>query len=214
MIAVWSLTVLGIAPLMHRRYAIGAYPALLIVGAYFISQLRSHPGIMLVGSASLIFLGWTQGTFREWNHGRWLAWQRQEDWRLTAEYLAKNGSADDSVFVAPMLIETKGAELTIDLPVDYLTAPLKTHYQIFPGQMLVPLPNDPGGWNNPIVSELEKTKAKSAWVVVRSSMPNRFAGPLNPLTSESSSEKSILLTPKLNAGRVQLFHAAPMQKEP
>jgi mannosyltransferase len=214
MCVVWGLTSLGIAPLMHRRYAMGAYPALLMMSSCLVGRIRSRSLVVLAGFASLFLLGWLQGTFSEWRHGRWLAWQRQEDWRLASEYLVTHASPDEPVFVAPMLIETRGTELPIDLPVEYLTAPLITHYRIFPDQKLTPLPNDRRGWSKQIVQELDKIRGNSAWVVVRSGFPERFSGPLLEGKPTTLTEKTLTLSAKLNAGRVQLFYAKPLKEEP
>jgi mannosyltransferase len=210
---VWSLTCLGIAPLMHRRYAIGTYPAFLTLGAVLLNQMRYRSVLFGAAIVSLAILGVFQGTFREWREGRWLAWQRQEDWRMVHDYLKAKTSPEETVFVAPMLIETKGSQLSIYLPHDYLTAPLRTLYRVPKSHSLIPLPNDRRGWFEPLTTILNEFGRKGAWVVVRSSQVDRFAGSYTGPSSEDASKKTVVLTPKLNAGRVQLFYARMLHEE-
>ncbi len=204
---VWSLTSLGVAPLMHRRYAIGAYPALLVLGALMLNQLSKRSALVGAAIVSTIILGGAQGTFHEWGEGRWLAWQRQEDWRLVVDYLKSKASPGEPVFVAPMLVETKGSQLSNNLPSEYLTAPLRTLYHVSDDHELIPLPNDRDGWFHPMATVLNDLAGRRAWVIVRASQVDQFAGSYSERSSEGASAKTIVLTPKLNAGRVQLFHA-------
>jgi hypothetical protein len=59
---------------------------------------------------------WWQGTATEWRAGRWVAWQRQEDWRGSIDFLNSHRRSDEPVFLVSNLIEARGSKIdaTID----------------------------------------------------------------------------------------------------
>ncbi len=201
---VWMTTILNIAPLMHRRYILGAFPACIIFGLILIQSIRSRATILAIGIVSVILLGWWQGTFREWSHGRWTAWQRQEDWRAASVFVNQHSKIDEPIFIAPMLIETLGSSLDPRLPRDYLVSPLTTVYAIEDQERLEPLPNDTKAWPSLIRAQLKDANAKSAWLVARTYSPTLVSDLNSAENRPSRGQAAIEFASSLYAGRLQI----------
>lgn len=202
---VWLTTYFDFAPLAHRRYILGALPACLVVGIVLVRSLRSGATLFAVGAVSLLVHGWWQGTFREWSHGRWTAWQRQEDWRAVAAFLNKSSENGQPIFVAPMLIETHGDSLDPRLPHDYLVSPLTTVYAVDWPQRLHPLPNNHQAWLPIIRERMHRTNAKSAWIVARTFSTSMVDDLNSNYEALGYASYRIRSTPTLNAGRLQVM---------
>jgi hypothetical protein len=174
LITTWLLTSFAIAPLMHQRYIIGAYAAFLVSGSLLMAIIRNRYCFSLGACISTAILGYSQGTFQEWRHERWIPWQRYESWRDAAEFLRRESSPEEPIFIAPMLIETAGERLDPALPLEYLVCPLATVYQVENARRLRPLPNDPSTWNKLVSDQFIRSAQQSGWLVVRSSTSPRI----------------------------------------
>jgi hypothetical protein len=112
---------------MHRRYVIGAYPALLLCGGVCLWQLNGRL-VIVVGLLSVVALVVQQETWRVWQNGEVIGWQRGEDWRQAIQYLSQNKQADDVVLLLPNLVETQTRELVKSRPAEYPFFPLDGIY--------------------------------------------------------------------------------------
>jgi hypothetical protein len=167
----WLATASGLAPLMHRRYMIGAYPALILLGAFILSRIQGKHGLVAAGLLSWLLMIGMQGTIDEWRAGRWIAWQRQEDWRGAIEVLNQEISTNERLWLAPMLVETRGASIEPDANLDYLKYPLMSLYPVRNSVAISLLPNDRSQWRSHLQSQCKAENCPSVWLLARVSDP-------------------------------------------
>ncbi len=128
LIIAWAVTALDIAPLMHRRYVIGSYPAILLLGAWSLRSLSSSRQVLLVGLLSTCLLIFQQGTDRVWRAGQLFGWQRGEDWASAVAQLNRQAESEDHLILAPRLIETANLASSQLKSTEYLQYPVDGLY--------------------------------------------------------------------------------------
>lgn len=164
---VWMLTNLEFAPLVHRRYVMGAYPAIVLLGAYWLGRIQSRSTLLLTGFLSTMIMVWCQGTISEWQDGRYVAWQRQEDWRDAIAFLNQHRHPDEPIFLAPLLIETTGTTIDPSISTSYLRFPLMSLYKLDCSDSIHLLPNARSRWVEGIASVCGEKREKPVWIVAR-----------------------------------------------
>lgn len=165
----WTITAMELAPLMHPRYMFGAYPAIWIVGGLAISKMRSSLA-MVTALLCIGLLGWTQGTWSEWQEGRFVVW-RGEDWRGAVDWLNNQKPENASIALSPMWIETSGNSVPSHLNLEYLSSPISTIYSIPEKSLLCILPNEISGWKAAINASLAEDNTSyhrgPLWILAR-----------------------------------------------
>jgi len=164
---VWLLTYSEIAPLWHRRYVMGAYPAIVLLGAFWLGRIRSQRVLIVTGLLSASLLVWWQGTFGEWRAGRIIAWQRYEDWRGAVAILNEKRKPNEPLFLAPMLIETAGSELDPTISASYLRFPLSSVYRVEGLDSIEILPNYYSSWAARIAESSQNGESSTLWIIAR-----------------------------------------------
>ncbi len=167
LILVWALTYFEIAPLLHRRYILGAYPAFVLLGAFWLGRIPSLRVLLLTGLLSAGLMIWWQGTIGEWRDGRWIAWQRQEDWRGAVAYLNDHRKTEEPILLAPMLIETKGSKVDSSIDSSYLKYALTSLYELDDSDSIRLLPNDRSSWASEVDRIFDENGDHSIWIVAR-----------------------------------------------
>ncbi|GAB5403483.1 MAG: hypothetical protein Aurels2KO_17140 [Aureliella sp.] len=176
-VAVWILTRLEIAPLMHRRYVVASLAPLALVAATLTSCLPNRAARTLAVCLLLGGLLVQQGTPAELRRGRLTPWQRLEGWRQASKHINANCQPTDAVWCASQLIEGNTKELSLDDALDqYLAYPLRGIYgpSKIPQSQVHALVNDPQRWADQIFLPLESNPAKlsasnahTIWIVYR-----------------------------------------------
>jgi mannosyltransferase len=128
LVVAWAVTALNIAPLMHRRYVIGSYPAILLLGAWSLLSLVSIRQVLLLGVLSTSVLIFQQGTDCVWRTGQLFGWQRGEDWSTAIVELNRKAEAEDHLILAPRLIETANLAASQTKSAEYLQYPIDGLY--------------------------------------------------------------------------------------
>ncbi len=154
LVIAWLLTSMHLAPLMHARYLFGVYPLIWIVAGVGVARL-SNLSAMGCSTVCLGLLIWTQGTWIEWQEGRFVPWQRQEDWRMAVAWLTNQDLKESSVALAPMWLETEGITVDANLDKSFLVCPLLSVYPIPPASLVSILPNQSDGWKRQMTEDCE-----------------------------------------------------------
>ncbi len=181
---VWLLTFTETAPLLHRRYILGAYPAFLLLGAFWLGRIQSLRILLVTGALSAALMIWWQGTASEWRAGRWIAWQRAEDWRGAIDFLNSHRRSDEPVFLAPMLVETRGEKIDSTIDVNYLRYPLTSLYPIFDSELICLLPNDRSNWAAEMIPRSAQSSNESGWIIARTRNVSGLEAELNASSIE------------------------------
>jgi len=202
LLCVWLLAFTEVAPLMHRRYILGAYPALLLLGAFWLGRIQSLRVLLVTGALSAALMIWWQGTAAEWRAGRWIAWQRLEDWRGAVGYLNQYRRTDEPIFLAPMLVETRGTKIDSTIDASYLRYPLASVYPIFDSESIGLLPNDRSNWPSEIIPKTARSPNDTGWIIVRSRKESELAADLN---SSSIEKREWIVAPVYYGGGVQVW---------
>ncbi len=128
---VWCVTAWDIAPMMHRRYVLGAALPLVMAASLLVLQLKDRRLQVLV---LLVTFGWltaSQGTLQRWSQGRFIGWQRGEGWKSAAAWVSQRIGSDDRLWCASGLIEARGLTLPLDKQQEaYLSLPLRSVYAV------------------------------------------------------------------------------------
>lgn len=161
----WLVTVVGVAPVLHRRYILcSALPLVLVTVSEWLQIRRpSLRGAAL--ACSLLWLVVSQGTWQNWTQGQLIGWQRGEDWRSAVGWIALRADEGDQLWCASGLIEARRVQLPLAEEMDqYLTFPLRGLYRVQPsGRPIEPraLVGGPDQWlaqwhstGNPVPSQL------------------------------------------------------------
>ncbi len=167
LLLVGLLTYAEIAPLWHRRYVMGAYPAIVLLGACWLGKIRSPRVLLLTGLLSALLLVCWQGTLGEWKAGRIIAWQRQEDWRGAVAFLREQRRPGEPIFIVPMLIETAGSELPLAISYSYLRFPLSSIYRVEELDAIEILPNYQSSWAAKIANSNRNEDSSTLWIIAR-----------------------------------------------
>ena len=211
---VWFLTFSETAPLLHRRYIFGAYPAFLLLGAFWLGRIHDLRLLLLTGALSAALMIWWQGTLTEWQAGRFVAWQRQEDWRRAVAFLNEYRKNNEQIFLAPMLVETAGDKIDPTLDVGYLRYPMTSFYPIQDANSIRLLPNNFDRWETEISQALSNSTDENAWLVARGPWDGSLAiragsisdGPETTNPPSTLTEKPQWKTEKrFYGGRVQVW---------
>lgn len=174
-LAIWLLTWLDIAPLMHRRYAVGVLvPLVMLSGSLlqYVSRWWLQAVVVVVVLASLMM---QQGTVGVWASGRLAPWQRLEGWRQASRYIEEDASTqspalDQQVWCASGLVEGLAASLPLATEQDvYLSYPLRGLYSldVTPPVALHALVNNPNRWAEQITQA--GAPSRIVWIVYRGS---------------------------------------------
>ncbi len=170
-IAVWLLTRLEIAPLMHRRYVVASLAPLALIAASLTSCFQTRTVRWLVVASILGGMMVTQGTQAELARGRLTPWQRLEGWRQVSEHIEASCESTDAIWCASQLIEGNTKRLPLDDAVDqYLAYPLRGIYapSKIPQSQIHALINDPQRWADQIFAPATSTDAQmQVWFVYR-----------------------------------------------
>ncbi|MDZ4849008.1 MAG: hypothetical protein SGI77_06920 [Pirellulaceae bacterium] len=200
----WLFTYLNIAPLMHRRYVIGSYPAILLAGAFCLGGIRNSKSVLLVGLVSAGLLAYWQGTTSEWYAGRWIAWQRQEDWRGAAVVLSDLRKPKEPIFLAPMLIETTEANVHNTKYSSYFKFALASLYRVSEADSIQILSNSRIRWKTDFLEYCRANSHDVGWIVARvdaSALDGIDAG----MQSKDAVEIGWKFERVFNGGRVQVL---------
>jgi hypothetical protein len=164
---VWALSNWAGTPLMHRRYVLASYPALLMLGGHWICRARRDATRCAILFLSCVILVVQQGTWRVWQSGEWFGWQRGEDWKGAVRLVEDHRQADDQIWIAPMLVETATQGNLESKSKDYLAFPysaLRSKRESIAGIQI--LPNQAHDWVS-IVSQATPDTRHRHWVVAR-----------------------------------------------
>jgi hypothetical protein len=202
LLVAWLLTVTETAPLLHRRYLLGAYPAFLLLGAFFLGRIQSRRALLITGAVSAaLMVGW-QGTATEWWAGRWIAWQRQEDWRGAIDFLNSHRRSDEPIFLVSNLIEARGPRIDTTIDAGYLRYPLTSLYPILDAESVCLLPNERLNWTSEIIPRTARSNNDIGWIIARSQKVSGLEAELNAETIEKREWKAV---PVYYGGGVQVW---------
>ncbi len=174
----WGLTGSGIAPLMHRRFLIGCSLPVYCLAGELLARFKSRRWRLICGSAIVISLCATQGTYEILRAPSALGKMRGEDWRGAARWISMVGKSGDLIACASGLIEAQTSKPPIsDNLEQYLMYPLDSIYrpawvESSNTSSLIGLVNDDAHWAEQVMPHLKKvTPASSAqnrlWLVYR-----------------------------------------------
>ncbi len=130
LLGVAVVTWAGIAPLAHRRYVIGAYPAVLLCGWCLMDKLPMPRWFLVGGLIALSFQIYQQDVWMNWQRGSAFGWQRHEDWKNAIQTLNEKFRLGERVVVAPNLIESESAETVAASDPDYLMFAVNAMYEL------------------------------------------------------------------------------------
>lgn len=195
----WLSTRLGWMPLMHRRYLLGSHLALFLLAGSMLIRIKSLPMLLVVGLLSAGLLVTQQGTWRHWNQGEWMGWQRFEGWDEAIEYINEHPSVEDRIYLAPMLIETTREPFARSTHPEYLQFAVKSAYPLLAPCSIEILSNSASAWGK----KLEETSDGHGWLLIRSSS-SRLSQALKPLEAKQPFWKAKKIE-RHDFGRVQLI---------
>lgn len=183
----WSLpcllvalsTAWGMAPLMHRRYVYAA--AFPLVFWYATCHVRWFgPALQKwILAATLIILTWEQGSWQQWQAGRWHSARRGENWREAIQWIELQRASGQpiDIFCACNLIEgarpinpSNWSAQPARAMDQYLTLPCRSIYSVSAPCRFIPLANDPRSWLPIVQTTLQPTPEPfQRWLLVRTS---------------------------------------------
>ncbi len=121
----WLLTATGIAPLMHSRYVIGAYPLIVVAAGILFASIDLLALRMLACGASAMTWMLIQGGPHLLRDGSLIVWQRHENWPAIIRQAESKTTPNTEIFLSPMLVETRDMLTMEKHRTDYLQFPLQ-----------------------------------------------------------------------------------------